>query len=402
MAEKITGKRCTACNRTKHVSEFPIDKGRVRPTCKACFNERRKGFQGARVNAPHVREERLEAVVEHRLKAEVRDLRERNEELAKQLAEGGEYNEIVKAAMSRPTRQPSIKPRERTSKLREGTPLVLASDWHIEQSVRPEQVAGRNRYNLEIAKQRMTRFFEAVRWAVKQQRDTFKIRDLILWIGGDLIQNFLHEDDVENNLLPPLDALLFIQAELTAGLRFLLEDPEIEQFIIPLNDGNHGRTTKKMRSSTRMQHSLEVFLYAQLKLRFADEPRLKFIMPTSQFTYLDDVYGRTIRCLHGDVFKFGGGVGGLMVPLLRSLARWETVKRADLTILGHWHQRICLPDVMVNGSLIGMDPYAMGGGFPFQSPVQSLRMLDSKRWQGADIPLYVADRADDLANARAA
>jgi hypothetical protein len=78
-----------------------------------------------------------------------------------------------------------------------------------------------------------------------------------------------------------------------------------------------------------------------------------------------------------------------MIPLLRSLARWETVRRADLTACGHWHQRICLPNVMVNGSLIGIDPYAMGGGFPYQDPVQSLRMLDSKHWCGADIPLFV-------------
>jgi hypothetical protein len=235
----------------------------------------------------------------------------------------------------------------------------------------------------------MQRFFEASRWAINQQRDTYKIRDMILWLGGDFIQNYLHDDDVEANNLAPLDAVLFIQAELIKGFQFLLEDKEIEQFLIPCNDGNHGRTTKKMRSSTRMQHSLEVFLYAQLALHFRNEPRLKFILPTSQFTFLDDVYGRTIRFLHGDVFKYQGGVGGLMIPLLRCLARWETVRKAALTCLGHWHQRINLPDVMVNGSLIGIDPYAMGAGFPYQDPVQSFRMLDCKHWTGADIPLLV-------------
>jgi hypothetical protein len=179
------------------------------------------------------------------------------------------------------------------------------------------------------------------------------------------------------------------------GIEFLLEDEEIEQYIIPMNDGNHSRTTKKMRSSTRMQHSLEVFAYAQLKLRFEKEPRLKFVMPTSQFTFLD-VYDRTIRFLHGDVFKFAGGVGGITIPMYKALAQWEKVKRADLTCMGHWHQRICLPDVMVNGSLIGYDSYAMGGGFPFQHPVQSMRMLDAQRWCSTDIPLWVSERSDDV------
>ena len=89
------------------------------------------------------------------------------------------------------------------------------------------------------------------------------------------------------------------------------------------------------------------------------------------------------------------GGGGITVPLFKSLAKWETVKHADLTILGHYHQRYCLPNVMVNGSLIGYNAYAMGGGFPFEAPVQSLRMLDATRWQGVDIPLHVSERSDD-------
>ncbi len=405
VSENVNAVRCEGpCGKVKLLAEYgEHHPGRRRRQCKKCFNESRHGkthygMGKRRDGKPIVREEHLEAVVEHRLKAENRELRAKNEDLARQLADGGEFHEVIRAALAQPIRRPTIKPRERNSKLREGTPLVLASDWHVEQEVKPSAVAGRNRYNLEIATQRMQRFFEAVRWAVRQQRDTFKIRDLILWLGGDFIQNFLHEDDIENNLLPPLEAVLFIQAELVRGLMFLLEDPEIEQFIIPMNDGNHGRTTKKMRSSTRMQHSLEVFLYAQLKLRFADEPRLKFVMPTSQFTFLDDIYGRTIRFLHGDVFRYAGGVGGITIPLFKALAQWEKVKRADLTCMGHWHQRICLPDTMVNGSLIGYDAYAMGGGFPFQHPVQSLRMLDPGRWCSADIPLWVSERSDDDSN----
>lgn len=399
MSDTVNAVRCEGpCGRVKKFSEFGEHKpGLRRRKCKVCFNEARRGTThgGPAGNGAVTRQEKLEAVVEHRLKAEVRELRAKNEALAGQIAADSDFNEIIRAARAISIQHPRIKPRERKSALREATPLVLASDWHVEQEVKPEAVAGRNRYNLEIAVQRMQRFFESIRWAVRQQRETFKIRDLILWMGGDFIQNFLHEDDVENNLLAPLDAIRFIQAELIKGFEFLLEDTEIEQYIIPMNDGNHGRTTKKMRSSTRMQHSLEVFLYAQLALVFKDEPRLKFIMPTSQFTFLDDVYGRTIRFLHGDVFRFAGGVGGITIPMFKALAQWEKVKRADLTCMGHWHQRICLPDAMVNGSLIGYDSYAMGGGFPFQHPVQSMRMLDAQRWCSTDIPLWVSERADD-------
>jgi hypothetical protein len=166
--------------------------------------------------------------------------------------------------------------------------------------------------------------------------------------------------------------------------------------MLPRTTATTDARRRRCASSTRQDHSLETFAYAQLALHYKNEKRLKFILPTSQFTYLPDIYGRTIRFLHGDVFKFGGGVGGITVPLFRALARWEKTVHADLTCMGHWHQRYCLPDVMVNGSLIGYDSYAMGGGFPFESPVQSLRMLDAQRWGSTDIPLWVAERSDDI------
>lgn len=395
---------CSSCHEKRDLEDFPEYKtGRRRGICRACFNDRRTRH-GVKNDVSHARpayseelkKEKLTVVEEHRLKRRVRELEEKNREIVQQLSEGGEYNEIVREALSLGPKAPAIAPRERKSKLREGTPLVLASDWHVEEEVKPERVAHRNRFNLEIATRRMQRFFEAVRWAVKQQRDTFKIRDLILWLGGDFITNFLHEDDVENNLLPPLQAMRFWMAETIKGFEFLLEDPEIEQVVVPMNDGNHPRLTKKLRAATRVDHSLEVFCYAQIALHFRNEKRLKFILPESQFTYLDNVYGRTIRFLHGDVFRYAGGVGGLTIPLLRAVPRWESVKKADLTCLGHWHQRINLPSVMVNGSLIGYNAFAMSIGCPFEAPSQSLRMLDPARWCGSDIPLWVSSREDDI------
>lgn len=346
-------------------------------------------------------EETITRIEEHRLKRRVRELEAEVDEMTRQLSDGGEYHEVVQEVLARQGENPgpSVQPRERASHLKEATPLILASDWHLEEEVRPEQVEGRNRYNLEIAAHRAERFFEATRWAIDHQRNVFKIRDAILWGGGDFITNFLHEDNVESNLLHPTEAILFAQQCWIPGLEYLLQDPEIEQWILPFNDGNHGRLTKKMRSATRTQNSLEVFFYAQLAMHFKNEPRLKFILPTSSFTYLDDVYGRTIRFLHGDVFKYHGGVGGITVPLFRAKARWETVKHADLSVMGHWHQRICLPDLMVNGSLIGFNSYAADIGASFEAPVQSLRMLEPRRWCSSDIPLWVSELKDDNANA---
>lgn len=409
----MPAKPCKTCGVEKSLSDFNQHRpGEHRGECRACWNASRTkhgkirtaadvppGARSPHIVAPpptRVVPEPITQIEEHRLKRRVRELEEQRQELLKQLDEGSTYNEVLREARALGPERPSIQPRERKSKLLEGTPLFLASDWHVEQEVKPEAVAGRNRYNLEIAKRRMQRFFEAMVWVIRQQSDTYKIRDFILWLGGDFIQNFLHEDDVENNLLPPLAAIRFWTANTIEGIQFVLDScPEIEQGLVPMNDGNHARLTKKMRSSTRQDHSLETFAYAQIALHFRHEKRLKFILPTSQFTYLDDVYGRTIRFLHGDVFKFGGGIGGITVPMFRAMSRWEKTKHADLTCLGHWHQRYCLPDCMVNSSLIGFDSYAMGIGAAFEAPSQSARMLDSRRWSSADIPMWVSEVGDD-------
>ncbi len=194
-------------------------------------------------------------VEEHRLKRRVRDLEGELREMTEQLSDGGEMADLIADVQGRiGSAQPRIAPRERTSGLAEATPLLLASDWHIEELVEPAQVANRNRYNLQIATRRMERFFEAARWAINHQRQVpFKIRDLILWLGGDIITNFLHPDNVETNQLHPTEAILMAYAEIRRGIEYLLEDQELEQIVVPCNDGNHGRLTKKLQSASRTQ-----------------------------------------------------------------------------------------------------------------------------------------------------
>lgn len=371
---------CAGCKKKLPLKDFRLDEGRPRKKCKTCSSSSSPAAD-------------LTPLEEHRLKRRNAQLESQVKDLLTTISDTDELNELIREVADMPP-VPGIAPREHKSGLLEATPLVLASDWHIEEEVRPEQVAGRNRYNLEISKGRMERFFEATRWATNHQREAFKIRDLLLWGGGDLITGYLHEDNQETNLLSPVEAIAYAHASFSDGVRYLLEDDELERVVIPWNDGNHERLTDRTRSATRVQNSLGWLLGYQLQREFRDEPRVQFQLPTSSFSFYE-VYGRTIRFTHGDTFKYGGGVGGITVPLYKALARWDSVRQAALTCMGHWHQRICLPNVMVNGSLIGYNSYAMDIGARFEPPVQSMRILEPKRFCSTDIPLWVANREDD-------
>lgn len=337
-------------------------------------------------------EEKLGHVEEHRLKRRVKELESLNAALIKDLSDSQLLTDIVREAQENPVA--GIEPRERKSGLREGTALAMASDWHIEESVEPGQVSGRNRYNLEISARRMERFFESILWAINSQRETFTIRDLVLWLGGDLITNYLHEDNILTNLMSPPEALAYAQASISDGIRFLLRDPQLERIVVPCNDGNHGRMSKRQGSSSRVMMSLEIMLYRMLAREFQDEPRVKFLIAEGEHLYYD-IYGRSVRFAHGDSIKYSGGIGGITIPVFKAMASWNTIRHADLTCIGHFHQRLVLPDLMVNGSLIGYSPFSMTIRARFEPPSQNFSILEPKRFRSVDLPLWVSERGDD-------
>ncbi len=393
-------KQCATCKKSKSLAAFPSNgHGGTRGHCSDCFNAHRT-TGNANGPPPKVlsRHESLPPLVEHRLKQRVAHLEQENRSLLKDLNSARRTNEI--AAEVSKVRVKGITPRERPGgKLREATILACASDWHIEEEVRADQVAGRNRYNLEISARRMERFFERVRYGIDFNRQSFKIRDLVLWLGGDIITNYLHEDNKESNLLSPVKAIAYAQASIAAGIRYLLADRELERIVIPCNDGNHGRLTDKTRSATRIENSIEWLLYTNLAREFSNESRVQFQIATSEQLYFD-VYGRTIRFIHGDTVKYGGGVGGVTIPIYKAMARWDTVRRADLTVMGHFHQLTSLTDLIINGSLIGYSPYAMTIGARFEPPAQALTVLEPVRFKGTSMPLWVSESSDDEVSRR--
>ncbi len=373
-----------------------------RKVCRACFNVKQSGYNAGRATGnPPGRPKKdslttdLPPLEEHRLKKRITDLEGKVRALTVDADHDDVLRDLAEGAAEAAAKVTPIRPRERKSKLREGAALILASDWHIEEEVRPEQVAGRNRYDLTISRRRAQRFFEGVRWGIEFNRQAYKIRDAVLWFGGDFITNYLHADNRETNLLSPVQAIAEAHAWLSAGIEYLLEDPLLERLVIPCNDGNHGRLTETTRSSSRTASSIEWLLYTMLAREWKHEPRVQFLIAEGEHVYYE-VYGKTVRFVHGDSIRYGGGIGGVTIPIYKAMSRWNTVRNADLTCLGHFHQLTSLTDLIVNGSLIGYGPYSLSIGARFEPPAQAFTMLDAKRFKSGALPIWVGDAEDDL------
>jgi hypothetical protein len=260
---------------------------------------------------------------------------------------------------------------------RVATPVFLCSDWHVEETVHAKTVNGLNSYSLAEAEARIERLGDAMVWMIGHHRASFEIRECVLWLGGDLLTGYIHDELREGNSLSPVQTILWLQTRIERLIAKLLAVSGLESVTVVTSHGNHGRTTVKTQISTGAANSYEWLLYHQLRRTFEPNARVQFHVADGEFCYLD-VNGVTIRFTHGDAAAYGGGVGGITIPLNKAIARWQTHKHASVTCLGHFHQLYDLPGFVVNGSLIGTSPYGLRVG-GFEVPAQASFLIDAKR-----------------------
>jgi hypothetical protein len=274
-----------------------------------------------------------------------------------------------------------------SKKKSEAIAVVVASDWHLEEQVKPEKVNGLNEYNLEIAELRAKEFFQnTVRLLKKEQQDV-QIDTLVLALLGDFISSNIHDELLENCLLRPADAILFAEELIASGIEYILEHTDVN-LVIPCCVGNHTRITRRVHISTEQGNSLETIMYAHLSRFFRNDKRVKFVIARGYHQYLTLFDNYTIRFHHGHAIRFAGGVGGIYIPARKAIAQWQKVKHADLDVFGHFHNYKIDGDLFVlNGSLVGFNAFAIQIKADYERPRQSFFLVDRKRGKTVHVPI---------------
>ena len=268
----------------------------------------------------------------------------------------------------------------------EGTVVMVASDWHLEEVVGAE-VGGLNIFNADIAKARVDKFFQAGLRLIQLLQQDITINTLILALLGDFISNDIHEEFADTASLQPMHALALVQSYLVSGIEFLLQNTSLV-LVVPCHSGNHARTTKTTRFSAENGHSLEYLLYLHLAAYFRNEPRVTFIIPEGMHSYMD-IYGTVVRFQHGHAIKYGGGVGGIYIPVNKAIAQWDRARKADFNIFGHFHQLVDGGNFVANGSLIGYNAFALSIKASYEKPKQALMLFDRKRGRTCLWPIFL-------------
>ena len=265
----------------------------------------------------------------------------------------------------------------------ESTAVVVASDWHAEETIDPKTINGLNAFNLGVAEYRIKKLFQNIVKLTTVQRHGAKIDRLVLVLGGDLMTGYIHDELLESNQLSPTQTVLWLQDIIASGLAML--KPHFGQIVIPCVIGNHGRTTVKPRHSTAAANSYEWMMY-HMMAKYMPEYEWHI---SDGYHLLLDLYGKTIRIHHGDNLKYQGGIGGLTVPVEKAIAAWNKGITADLDIFGHWHQSQQNPKWICNGALIGYGPFSLAIKAAYEPPSQTYFLFDKRYGRTGTFPILL-------------
>src|SRR6185312_13930358 len=157
--------------------------------------------------------------------------------------------------------------------------------------------------------------------------------------------------------------------------------------------GNHGRMPEKMHFSDPVGTSLESFMYHAVCDRYEGNPRVQIRVSPAAMVY-ERFYERfNMRLIHGYETKYNGGVGGLTIPLNKAVTQWDKGIKADLTVLGHYHQFFDGGNFLVNGSLIGYNTYAEAIKASYEEPRQAFFLVHARKGGQKSIvaPIWLDD-----------
>lgn len=270
------------------------------------------------------------------------------------------------------------------------TPILICSDWHVEEIVEAATINGANEFSMAIADKRISNLATRALKLIKLKRAGTTINDLVIWLGGDFITGHIHADcPATTSCMPPV-AIMWVSSRISSLITYMLDEGGFKKIIIPCSVGNHARTTEKTWIAKQATASYEYCLYNFLKMHFADEPRVQFVIASGLHCIVELHNKYKIRFHHGDAIKFNGGIGGIGVPLNKAIMKWDQGNRESyLDIMGHYHTFFPGRRVIINGSLIGYNAYALQIQAPLEPPVQGLAYIESKRGLTSVDPVFL-------------
>jgi hypothetical protein len=275
-----------------------------------------------------------------------------------------------------------------------GIPSLVLSDCHFDEVVDPAEVDGLNAYNREIAEMRLQRTIENTIKFSRKYVSGLTYDGFVLFVGGDMVTGTIHEELAQTNDAYMPDTVLHWSEQLSVALQMLVD--EFGKVHVSGVVGNHGRNSHKPRMKGRVRDNWDWLIYKLVARDFKDNSNVTFQVPDSADCIVP-IYNTDFLFTHGDQFRGGGGIAGVLSPVMRGDHRkrkrhMETDRPYDYMVMGHWHSYMNARRIIVNGSLKGYDEYAYMGNFDFEDPQQAFWINTPEHGPILHAPIFSQDR----------
>ena len=319
-----------------------------------------------------------------KLSDQLRGTRASNRQL---LAEVTRHRDVEKRLEDLPKVKRRRYPKKAKTSKGDCAAIVALSDWHYGQLFDASAVEGRNSFNPEIAAARATLLPQKIASMYGFSLGFFDLDELIVCLLGDFIHGHIHEENLVANSMEPMEELVAVRDHLISIIEYLHATIAPKRMrVIGTRGGNHARTTKRTYHTKGGTTNLEWMLYSMVSK--AVSVPVEWELSADYFNTID-VKGQLVRVHHGDNIRYWGGVGGVTIPLNKSIAAWNKLRPVTLDLIGHYHQFKRQRDAVINASLVGYDPFALSIKADYEPPGQGFLVVDREKGLVFAEPVFV-------------
>jgi predicted phosphodiesterase len=309
-----------------------------------------------------------------RAKKTNKQLRKENEEILGNVISFDDFlNEIKKINQQCP-----IKFHKKTKKIKpkkiKRTIVSHISDMHPGAFFSSEEMDGINEFNPTVFARRLAKCFkEIMNYKLNHRKET----DLVIVLNGDNLAGLIHNIDAVS---PMSVQCAILMRGLIQGISYIAN--EFNKIRIYCTVGNHGRFIHK-DSGRQMQNkwdSFETIVHLSLKEYFNKYSNIEFYIPKTPYV-LFKVQGHTFLATHGDTtINVGNPSKKIDVEnITKQLNNFNMGlnEKIDVLMVGHMHKATYQSldngaDLLVNGTLMGTDPFAQSLGIVCNNPIQQM------------------------------
>jgi hypothetical protein len=275
-----------------------------------------------------------------------------------------------------------------------GIACAMLTDTHFDEVVRPEEMAGYNAYDRHIAELRLRRWADKTIALARDRVKSTEWQGLTVFVGGDIFSGTIHDELVETNADTLYGSVVHWLEHVEAAIGLLAD--YFEKVHVAVTIGNHGRRTLKPRAKMRVRDNIEWLFWRVVERDFRSNKRVSWTIPEAMDTFVE-IYSTRYQLTHGDQFKGGSGISGVLTPLM--LGNYRKSRKAlamgtpyECLVLGHFHQYLTVPGIIMGGCAKGYDEFASSLNVIPEPPTLAFWITDPEWGVTLHAPIHIGDR----------